>query len=136
MKSLMLMIAIALLVLVAPVFAQTGTLQATVPFNFTVRQRTLPAGEYQVIVEHTKLWLAPVNAAGIYSVFTRISAGTDQGMRPKLVFNRYGDRYFLSEVWTGNGHVGQELVISSTEREYARALKPESTVVLAKQVSN
>jgi hypothetical protein len=33
-----------------------------------------------------------------------------------LRFNRYGDRYFLSQVWTG-GAVGQELAKSRAERE-------------------
>ena len=39
----------------------------------------------------------------------RVSQGT-------LVFNRYGDRYFLSQVWTP-GHIGRQLNTSALERE-------------------
>ena len=137
MKHSKLMIAVALLVLVAPLAAQTGAVQATIPFGFIVQQTKLPAGEYRVIVERTKLRLIRIDTRGIgcFGLFNYIHPGPDQGVTPKLIFNRYGSRYFLAEVWTGNGNSGEKLSISSAEREYARATKPASTTVLARQVS-
>jgi len=37
-----------------------------------------------------------------------------------LVFNRYGNDYYLSEVWPAGGSTGRELLKSHTERELAR----------------
>ncbi len=38
---------------------------------------------------------------------------------PKLLFNRYGDQYFLTQVWGGGGIDGRELRKFATERELA-----------------
>jgi hypothetical protein len=37
-----------------------------------------------------------------------------------LVFRRYGDDYFLSEVWPKGGSIGRALPKSHTERELER----------------
>jgi hypothetical protein len=37
-------------------------------------------------------------------------------IKASLVFNRYGDSYFLSEVWTGEDQYGLRLPKSRTER--------------------
>jgi hypothetical protein len=50
----------------------------------------------------------------------------------KLVFNKYGDKYFLSSVWMPGRGVGNALPTSKTESETAlrAALAPTSQVVL------
>ena len=49
----------------------------------------------------------------------------------KLVFNKYGDKYFLASVWSANG-VGGALPTSKTEHEavISASLAPTSQVVL------
>ena len=49
----------------------------------------------------------------------------------KLVFHRYGERYFLSEVWTGES--GRQLLKSRQERAIERELAsiPSNVLVLA-----
>jgi hypothetical protein len=37
-------------------------------------------------------------------------------MKASLVFNQYGDSYFLSEVWTGSDQYGLSLPKSGAER--------------------
>jgi len=39
--------------------------------------------------------------------------------RGKLVFKKYGDQYFLSQVWVGFSEAGQQLPASSLERQVA-----------------
>jgi hypothetical protein len=47
---------------------------------------------------------------------------------PALRFNRYGDRYFLSQVWTGTDQ-GQELARSQAEREQIAVSPIQRSVV-------
>ncbi len=44
----------------------------------------------------------------------------------KLVFNRYGDRYFLSQVWTEGNSQGRQLLMSDREKEIAQTAKFET----------
>ena len=52
----------------------------------------------------------------------------------KLVFNRYGDQYFLSKIWPPSSDTGRELTKSSLEREVAAQsrVKPAVTAVASK----
>jgi hypothetical protein len=55
--------------------------------------------------------------------------------KTKLVFNRYGDRYFLSQIWMNGATLGHQLPKSSREKEIAkdmaRNLTQEQVEVLA-----
>jgi hypothetical protein len=44
----------------------------------------------------------------------------------KMIFNRYGDRYFLSEVWTAGYSRGRQLLKSAREMELAQIAKSET----------
>ena len=134
MKSSKLMIAVvfASLFLLAPAFAQTVPIRVTVPFDFTVGDQRLPAGEYRVaILNDSALRVLRMDGSSVASVVTTyINGGPNQDPTPKLVFHRYGDRRFLSQVWTGEA--GRELFASASELEYARTTKQESVTVAAK----
>jgi hypothetical protein len=133
----MISVAFVLFVLLAPAFAQTATVRVSLPFDFAVGQQTLTAGEYRVIVDSRTVRVAPMDGQGIdCGSFAYISPAPGQDLSPKLIFHRYGDRYFLSEVWTGDVKRGHKLMVSTTEREYARAASPASTTVLATRLPN
>jgi len=81
-------------------FAQSHTAKATVPFNFTVNGNTMPAGTYSIhsrSIEGNLVTLGDaeqkVNMLALGQVDSNgpVQAGV-------LVFHKYGDRYFLSEV--------------------------------------
>lgn len=44
----------------------------------------------------------------------------------KLVFNRYGNRYFLSQVWSAGKSRGQKLSRSDREKEVAQVARIET----------
>jgi hypothetical protein len=49
----------------------------------------------------------------------------------KLVFSRYGERYFLRQVWAPGMDRGRELSASKAEQEFARSFgKPEIVSLL------
>lgn len=103
-----------LLVSIPNTFAQT-TLKATVPFPFTVGKTEVPAGTYTIdSISHSAIAIRGT-ANG---VFTLVNLGPDSNNgTPKLVFNKYGDKYFLSQVSRGSGSEVMQLPTSKLEKE-------------------
>ncbi|MBL8179102.1 MAG: hypothetical protein JNK48_30785 [Bryobacterales bacterium] len=121
--------------------AQSGlpALNAQISFPFEMRGKVLPAGEYTVDFGADRAWLTvrsreEVKDAAIAVAFPVVPK--TNGCAPHLVFNRYGDRYFLSQVWHPN--VVRELPRSRQERELVTsrvfALKPVRVIIAAKLV--
>ena len=121
LKTFVLAISAAAVLGTTGLYAQTGV-AANVPFNFTVGTEKMPAGEYTVQpvstangviqmlnVETGKSVL--VSAPGMLSIHK--GQADERGM---IIFHRYGDRYFFSEVWTPNGLRGRTQP-SKLERE-------------------
>ena len=116
----------------AAAHAQTTHLKVTVPFEFTVGDTTLPAGEYDIQAKGP--WggnvLSISNRKANASAFVISASYVDakNSKRSELVFTRYGQQYFLSEVWGAND-LGRRMPISSRRVELAKG-QPESEVVL------
>jgi hypothetical protein len=124
--------------LAVPSFAQSIRLTANVPFEFTVGGRTLPAGDYSIRtgVNPTIVQVQGTGAhTGVLSLSWRVDVqDKNPAAATKLVFNRYGDKYFLSEVSDGYESVAMKLPVSHTERELANTASiqaPELVAVLA-----
>ncbi len=139
MKTLSLIILTALVlvvVTVVPLQAQSsntsGALRVTIPVQFTVGTQKLPAGDYIVAPVFDKS-IALRNADGGKAVvaLTDSVGGGSKVQGPKLVFNRYGDRYFLAEVWLGRADTGRQLFASAEEIELARVAAQKSLTVVA-----
>ena len=100
--------------------AQSSRLTATIPFNFHVGRDTLPAGKYDVKeIAGSAIRLLSVSGDGAAAIGT-IPIWNADGRVSKLVFNRYGNDYFLSEIhWRGT-NTARSLVKSPIELELAR----------------
>jgi hypothetical protein len=48
-----------------------------------------------------------------------------------MVFHRYGDRYFLSQIWAQGEERGSELPMTKVEKELASNARPSSVAILA-----
>ena len=118
----------ATFILLTSAVAQTGTIKANIPFDFTIAKQTFPAGEYKVLEHGMVLMLVPLDGPGSIEVLSYV-ADYKRDVTPKLVFHRYGKRSFLSQAWIRN--VAHELIASPREIEYARTEKQEQVVVLA-----
>ena len=90
-----------------------GTIEADVPFSFTVRETTLPAGKYilQRISKVEPLVLEIRDARGRAAVtFEAENAQANQIPRDaELVFDKVGDQYFLSQIWSSDSDLGYQL---------------------------
>lgn len=125
---------------VASVQAQgAGTMSVTIPFDFAVAGKTLPAGKYylQRSTEGARV-VTQIRSRdktdGVYLPETHPVQGSEIQAESKLVFNKYGDQYFLSQVWISGNKTGSELFKSRKERALVqqlaqRAVKPETIAV-------
>jgi hypothetical protein len=109
-----------------------------VPFAFVAGQVTLPAGEYRVDLSSSSLALLLTQignpSASAIAVTMRTQASQPQA-DSKLVFHRYGDRYFLSQCWRAGSSSGRELRKSAREKEIALVASmrtPEQVLVTAR----
>jgi hypothetical protein len=112
--------------------------EVTIPFEFSISGKTLPPGEYIVrrVFSDKPQWLSisSVNGRTGQSALTHnVRAGTPQS-ESKLVFRRYGDQYFLSQVCEAGDSDIHELRKSrresGLEREIAKhAARPEMVAV-------
>lgn len=118
-----------------PAYGQTLRISGSVPFEFMVGDQTMPAGEYTL----SKTSAGPggwaingvANRASAF-LFAGVGDRKNAGDAPRLVFSRYGDRYFLSQIWTNaSDHVFQ-LRVSRTERAVAKmnAARGATTIAL------
>ncbi len=112
---------IALAAVVA-VHAQDKAVTATVPFNFYVGSTAMPQGDYRLVnVSNGAVLSISSTRNEVSKAITTIHVvGKALNEPPRLVFVRYGDVYFLHQVWTGNSSVGQALNRSQREKELAR----------------
>jgi hypothetical protein len=135
-KQLFALLGLGVLLATASAYAQTINVKADVPFSFVVTTRTLPSGEYTLrSIEGINHAVAITGESQKPSIFLVNPSGRQNSMaaslKGKLVFTRYGDRYFLSEIWMAGSHVGQKLLKSPREVEIARSETAEQVVILA-----
>jgi hypothetical protein len=131
MKLLRIALSATLLLAASISFAQTkeGDIVINIPFAFTVAGSTLPPGHYIVTRLNNNLGIHDRENRGLF-------APTHSAQRPahenttKIVFHRYGDTYFLSEVWASGDSLGRVLFPSRAERELAESNKEREVAVV------
>ena len=102
----------------------TGRVSADVPFNFMVDGKELKAGKYTVSR------ISTINSLGALIIRSadskqaanfNVNGVTDkEEAQPRLVFHRYGNQYFLAQIFDGEGNQGYGLMKSKAEREAAK----------------
>ena len=132
-KQLIALVGLGLLLATASASAQTVEVKANIPFNFIVNKTELPAGEYSLKRQGTTETVMLIQSTDRQTdkmVLPHACTSPQPASQSKLVFHRYGDRYFLSQVWTAGSNQGRELPKSPRETETAMDY-PVQTVVLA-----
>ena len=121
------------LMIAAPAQAQLpgAPMRVSIPFEFIVRGKTLPPGEYEITRiddESIDLLIRNVRDKRDHVVFDTEPAYP--GMMPhnsEIVFRRYGDIFFLSEVVTAGEDTARKLIPSRSERQLQRQLASNKT---------
>jgi hypothetical protein len=125
LTMLLLIVAIAFATAVVSANAQSRTdVVANIPFEFVVGEKSLPAGEYSVKTATVGSPALAIQNLKNGASALRLSEPTDQSKTrtsARLVFHRYGPRYFLAQVWTGES-IGRKIIKSREERAFEREL--------------
>jgi hypothetical protein len=142
MKTKLSFVAVALLfsvITTGSCYAQQTGLDVKIPFAFQAGNHTLPAGEYRVerAIKGTELSqrIRQVDGDAVTTVQTMLVEAKTGNPNPKLVFNRYGHAYFLSQIWTGDAR-GRQLFKSDHEKEMARQEKRTGIALLLQPTSS
>jgi hypothetical protein len=110
-----------------------GTLRVNIPFDFTVANKKLPAGEYliqraQQTTGDTMIQISSRDArSNIFraTIPVTIEAPMEKGT---LLFHRYGENeYFLFQIWPAAATTGRSLIRSRSERAAEQKLHDYST---------
>lgn len=121
----------------AAAFSAFGQSRMTfdVPFEFSTGTAVLPAGHYEVsqLSDSGRIELA-CDACNVHVRLLTHAIGNYNAPSEstRLVFNKYGNTYFLSSVWSTGSGVGSALSSTKAERETAlrASLTPRNEVVL------
>jgi hypothetical protein len=108
---------------------------ADVPFNFVIKDRALPAGQYVfALVQLGGSDAVKIQSAdGHITAFapTRSAKPKASQAEPELVFKRYGDQYFLSQVFGLDNSTTQQLASPGSEDRLAKSKTERSSVSIA-----
>jgi len=112
---------------------------AKIPFDFTVGDKTLPAGAYTVRQPDVNapylLSVRGEDRQAIANGFTNAIQANKAAAQTKLAFHKYGDRYFLSEILFEGEDTGRKFLKSHAERELNHGMarnssRPEMTPIV------
>jgi len=110
---------LAILNVPAPALAQSSAMVVTIPFDFHAGNTTLPAGTYTVNRSAEAIQISDAKGHSAFVVSTAVPNPAAK-LDNQLVFNRYGDEAYLSEVrWMGYS-AGRGLIKSGKEIELAK----------------
>ncbi len=111
-------------------------LRVKIPFAFVADKVALPAGEYLVqpardgspamIVQRID-----VRAGSAAILMTNAAQANDWKSQSSLVFRVYGERYFLSEMWTAGERRGRQFRTSPIEKELAKNETSHEVILMA-----
>jgi hypothetical protein len=111
-------------------------LRVKIPFAFVADKVALPAGEYLVqpardgspamIVQRID-----VRAGSAAILMTNPAQANDSKSQSSLVFRVYGERYFLSEMWTAGERRGRQFRTSPIEKELAKNETSHEVILMA-----
>ena len=102
--------------------------RANIPFDFIVNDKTFPAGEY--FISRTRMYssddVLTISTVEGRALVVHLTFGV-QTLTPKkqgvVVFIRYGNQHFLSQVWVAGSTTGRALIKGRSERELERESK-------------
>jgi hypothetical protein len=103
---------------------------ANIPFAFTVGNKMLPSGEYRVekwIKGDSALLIQRTDGGAATFAGSIATDSNEPQTKTKLVFHRYGDQYFLSQVWVEGSSRGRQIPKSKQEKEQEQLLARNET---------
>lgn len=100
---------------------ELAKIKVNIPFNFVVADKELKAGDYviQRLRDTGALIIRSAEGNDQQTAFAVPMESNKTGNHERLIFHRYGDEYFLSQVWLSGNEDGHELVPGVQEKAAA-----------------
>jgi hypothetical protein len=95
----------------------TAVAEVNIPFAFHTPTQTLPAGAYRVDRTGNLLILTSTDSKAAGFVLTHSAIKTQAPNHGYVVFERYGDTYYLEQIWTAGENTGIECLKGRAEKE-------------------
>jgi len=111
----------------------TEKITANVPFEFTVGNRILPAGQWtaeRTLLNAKTLLIRNLDANVAVTSFTLPGESKTEARSCALVFTRYGDRYFLSGIKVEGDRATYQIPETKAEAELRSENRPASEEVI------
>jgi hypothetical protein len=123
-----------LLLVAACASAQSLKVTANVPFGFVVDKAALPAGAYTIeaisSAASPTLLIRNTDARIGMMTLPNSAQSLNASQNTCLVFHRYGDRYFLAQIWVAGDTSGREFKMGRHEAEIASSTQPAQDVIV------
>ena len=130
-KRLMMLSLVSLFTLCAAVTSANAQLsnpiRVKIPFDFNIGDKKLPTGEYifsrvSAVSGDELMSVSSVDASAHLFESTYAAQVLTPKNKSTLVFHKYGDQYFLEQIWSGGEQEGTQLPESRGERIARRQL--------------
>ena len=141
-KLLMVVLTLSLFAIEGAIRARAqvvDTIVADVPFGFTIRDHTMPAGSYTIKRLDSQPGVMEIRDADGERVLLFLTGSAQAAREPKqteLIFDRFGDQYFLAQIFeVGNG-TGAQVPKSRAERSLEKEIATVKVSVPARNAIN
>lgn len=127
---LSLVVALTITSPVAPAAADSSSsIRVNVPFDFTADHSILPAGKYTIqsagVNFNGVIRLTSDDDKATVFLLTHSAQSIQSRDETVVIFHRYGDQYFLFQVWAVGDTIGSEIPKSSLERQAEQGIDNE-----------
>ena len=131
MKSQILIVSLLVLGLAAATaFAQTGGVEANIPFDFTAAGKAFPAGQYTLIASSDQVTIEDAKGRPVAMMLANHTAERSAGATGQIIFHCYRYRCFLAELWSPAQMDGRQVLTSAAEANLAKEAKAKYFAVL------
>ncbi len=130
------LLSMVLLMAVGSANAQFGSapeVRAKVPFDYKVGNATMKAGACSIRGAGTPNVLAIRSNGSEAALLLSRAVNGRAATETKLVFSKYGEQYFLSQIWVEGEATGVQLPKTRAERELMSKATPDSVIILAQK---
>ena len=118
-KTLLMITAIVALTCAGSMAQNNTVLKAAIPFDFMIGDQKVPAGEYTFTRGAYPVMMLVCASGGkdCHQVVYHTASSRKTNIPNVIVFNSFGNKHFLREVWSETGFFAAELGKSRAEKE-------------------
>lgn len=102
-----------------PAHAQSGGVQARIPFPFTAASKSFPAGQYTLIPSSDKIKIEDAKGTPLAIMLANHSSGGSASANGQVIFHCYRYRCFLVELRSPALVEGRQVLTSAAEAKLA-----------------